>query len=142
MSSSNRRLLLAVAVGILLGLATAEVADEIARGRGSNGPVALFVFLVGCVVNPIIVCLVTRSWYILVGMIPTVAATGWLLFEAFFRAYRNRGTNLMATVQMVSDPRTIGLCTGFLLVSLAVSVLMHRIRTAKAADVHDTPEKS
>jgi hypothetical protein len=131
---ASHQTLLAVALGLLLGWVTAASAVDKMLG-------GVFIFFIASIINPIIVCLVARGWWTLVGIVPTLTAYVTLLILNYRHAHKYDGVDLSAFLHRIfhpppSDEMPWG--HWFLLgISLVVSVIMHGVRTSKASDFHD-----
>ena len=131
---ASHQTLLAVALGLLLGWMTAAgVVDQMMGG--------VFMLFIASIINPIIVCLVARGWWTLVGIVPTLTALVGLLFLNYRHAHKYEGVDLSAFVHETLNPPPSGEMPWFpwflLAISLVISVVMHGVRTLKASDFHD-----
>ncbi len=135
---SSHQTLLAVALGLLLGWMTAAGAVDQMMG-------GVFMFFIASIISPIIVCLVARGWWTLVGIVPTVTAYVGLLILNYRHAHKYEGVDLSAFLQGIFHPRPSDEMPWghllFIAISLVISVIMHAVRTFKAADFHD-PSKT
>jgi hypothetical protein len=113
---------LAVLAGFVLGWFTQNLAVQAREG-------GLFVMLVASLVNPIVVCLVARGFWILVGLIPTLTAMLSLIVTQYHDKHRYEAVSLSAYFHQLLDAWVS--IVGFLLVSLVTSLIMHGIRIEK-----------
>lgn len=135
---ASHQTLLAVALGLLLGCVTAGATVDKMMG-------GVFMLFIASIINPIIVCLVARGWWTLVGIVPTITAYISLLIRNYQHAHKYEGVDLSAFVHRIFNPRPSDEMPWFfwvlLGVSLVVSVIMHGVRTFKASDFHDPSKK-
>jgi hypothetical protein len=141
-SHSKGRLFIAVDMGIIFGVLATERVRAITEHSEALLALGLFVLLVAFSVSSVVVCLIARSHYVLVGMVPTVTGMLMIQFGNYLECCLALGMSWQVFLRLIPDAEGLFIVTGYLLASLAVSVFMHRIRTAKAAGVQDTPEGS
>lgn len=126
--------LIAVFGGIFLGAFTAHGAARAMQG-------GLFVLMMASILNPVLVCLMARGYWTLVGIIPSLTAMLVLLGNQYRDKHRYEGMSLSAFFHSPQIANSWGYIIGFLSISLVVSVAMHLVKTIKSSDFFDPAKR-